>query len=135
MDEYNCFVFFVKTELLFDIEIGSVVFKVYGISDFQNYMVRYSGIVKRYGLTTMQMMMLDSDDSESDKEDDFRRNGRIFLRTCFRSCGAIDGRSHCLVLSGQRHLQLQGSATGTGDWQHDRVDDSYDQTTTTSNCG
>ena len=69
MDEYNCF-FFVKTELLFDIEIGSVVFKVYGISDFQNYMVRYSGIVKRYGLTTMQMMMLDSDDSESDKEDD-----------------------------------------------------------------
>ena len=33
-------------------------------------MVRSSGIDKRYSLTTMQMMMLDSDDSESDKEDD-----------------------------------------------------------------
>ena len=37
------------TELLFDIALGSVVFKVYGISDFQNDVVRHAGIDKGCG--------------------------------------------------------------------------------------
>ena len=130
MNESNCFfVYFMLTELLFDIALGSVVFKVYGISDFQNDVVRHAGIDKRCGHADDDVR-LGWFRERSRRWWRFRRNGRIFLRTCFRSCGTIAGRSRWLVLSGQRYLQRQ-----RGDGECDRVDDSQDQTTSASNCG